>query len=152
MRIAFMGLAAVVTLALAACESCNPSLPKCQSDADCASNQSCQNQVCTTGGGSSGAAPSSSTGSGASSSSGSNGCPGGCPLGDVCRDAACVHSTSCTDAGVCLDDSYCLNGACVPYGMPTGHDSNPDCQQTLDIQAITPDVQCRWTTPGTGDP
>jgi len=71
----------------------------------------------------------------------------------------CALATTCApDQGPCVSnddcwfDSYCLAGACIPYGVPPGHDHDPDCEVEINIDAIVPDVQCRWTEPPATDP
>lgn len=70
-----------------------------------------------------------------------------CALGTTCA----VAQPTCTTNDDCWFDAYCVSGACVPYGTPVEHDHDPDCENPIDINAILPDVQCRWTGPPTGD-
>src|SRR5690606_28453036 len=51
----------------------------------------------------------------------------------------------------CWGDSYCAEGRCVPYGVPAGHDHDEACQRAIDIEALVPEVQCRWTGPPAED-
>jgi hypothetical protein len=88
------------------------------------------------------------------------GCPGArecagmcCPTGEVCAlDLACAHQQpACAGNDDCLFDSYCLDGQCVPYGVPVGHTHDDTCKTVIDIDAVVPSEQCRWTGPPVGD-
>lgn len=75
-----------------------------------------------------------------------------CAGGERCREGACLPDLGeCTDDDDCWSDSWCEAGACVPYGVPAGHDRNEECDRPIDIESIVPDVQCRWTAPPDGD-
>ena len=87
-------------------------------------------------------------------------CPAAQQCGAVCCDTGqfCALGTDCAvDQGPCVTnddcgfDSYCDSGACVPYGVPGGQDHDPTCKLTINIDAILPAVQCRWTGPPAGD-
>ncbi len=76
-----------------------------------------------------------------------------CSSGEICRFDACVSDLGpCTTNDDCWGDSYCADGRCVPYGVPDGHDHDETCSQTIDIGALEPEVQCRWTGPPADDP
>ena len=76
-----------------------------------------------------------------------------CGAGEICRFDACVSDLGpCGSGDDCSGDSYCLEGRCVPYGVPPGYDHDPMCSQSISIDAIAPAVQCRWTGPPAGDP
>ncbi len=77
-----------------------------------------------------------------------------CEPGDRCFADTCVPDLgTCEDDDDCASDSYCAeDGTCVPYGVPPDHVRDEDCQQSIDIDAITPAVQCSWTAPPAGDP
>lgn len=88
-----------------------------------------------------------------------------CPDALACADDCCIEDVefcaldtqcapdqgACTSNDDCWFDAYCLNGACIPYGVPPDVDHDPDCQVAIDIDAIVPDVQCRWEGPPAGD-
>lgn len=76
-------------------------------------------------------------------------CPEGqfCALGQKCA----VDQGPCTSNDQCGFDSYCDSGACIPYGIVGGQDHDPSCKLTINIEAILPAVQCRWTGPPAGD-
>jgi hypothetical protein len=57
----------------------------------------------------------------------------------------------CATSDDCWSDSRCEGGICVPYEVPPGTTTNDDCSRPIDIEAIVPDVQCRWTGPPDGD-
>jgi len=71
-----------------------------------------------------------------------------CALGIACA----VEQDPCTTSDDCWWDSYCENGECIPYGIPPGHDHDESCENPIDITAIVPAEQCRWTGPPAGDP
>ncbi|MFT3764742.1 MAG: hypothetical protein QM820_04385 [Minicystis sp.] len=47
-----------------------------------------------------------------------------CALGTTCA----VDQGTCTTNDECGFDSYCNNGACIPYGLPGGLDHDPSCR------------------------
>lgn len=87
-----------------------------------------------------------------------------CPTiqcGDTCcrADEFCAYDTACAiiqdpcvSSDDCNYDSYCDEGTCIPYGIPEGRDYDEDCENPINIEAILPAVQCRWTGPPDGDP
>ncbi len=76
-----------------------------------------------------------------------------CPPGEICGlGVACVREQPpCTTNDECLFDSYCVDGVCIPYGMPVGHDNDATCKSDVSIDSIVPSEQCRWTGPPAGD-
>jgi hypothetical protein len=89
---------------------------------------------------------------------------GNCPPAQQCGQACCAQGEYCAkglacavDQGLCTTsdqcgfDSYCEAGMCVPFGVPAEHDHDESCKLKLDIEAILPSVQCRWTGPPEGD-
>jgi hypothetical protein len=75
-----------------------------------------------------------------------------CAAGQRCAAGTCARDLGrCASDDECQSDSYCLEGACVPYGVPADRRSNPTCQRTISIDALRPTVQCRWTEPPMGD-
>lgn len=70
-----------------------------------------------------------------------------CALGEACA----IEQPPCQTSDDCWYDSYCDNGTCIPYGIPAGHDHDEDCENPIDITAILPAEQCRWTAPPAGD-
>lgn len=108
-------------------------------------------------------------GSGASTAAGGSGGEmfpdGGCPSSLQCGEACCepgeicalgqtcaVEQAPCANSDECWFDAYCLDGVCIPYDTPPGHDHDDECVNQIDIEAIVPAVQCRWTGPPTADP
>jgi FG-GAP repeat len=89
-------------------------------------------------------------------------CPGGdpacagscCATGEFCAlDTVCAPTQDpCTTADDCWFDSYCEGGQCIPYGVPPDKINDPTCEVKIDINAIVPAEQCRWTGPPSGDP
>jgi hypothetical protein len=77
---------------------------------------------------------------------------GCCAPGEICRFDTCFESPGpCTTSDDCWSDSYCDQGDCVPYGIPADEINDEDCKRSISIDAIVPDVQCRWTAPPAGD-
>ncbi len=70
-----------------------------------------------------------------------------CALGEACA----VEQDPCQTSDDCWYDSYCDNGTCIPYGIPAGHNNDESCENAIDIDAILPAEQCRWTGPPAGD-
>ncbi|HZF56290.1 MAG TPA: VCBS repeat-containing protein [Polyangiaceae bacterium] len=88
------------------------------------------------------------------------GCPAAQECGAVCCNPSefcalgqtCAHSQpACAANDDCLFDSYCEAGQCIPYGFPSDHDHDATCINDVDIGAIVPSEQCRWTGPPAGD-
>ena len=77
-----------------------------------------------------------------------------CRSGDRCFMAVCIPDLgTCASNEECASDSYCADdGTCVPYGVPPDRTRNEECVQDIDIDAITPALQCAWTDPPAGDP
>ena len=76
-----------------------------------------------------------------------------CAPGERCwnEDTCIPDRGACATNDDCTSDTYCADGICVPWGVPAGTLSNAECTQTVRIEAIEPDVQCRWTGPPAGD-
>jgi len=70
-----------------------------------------------------------------------------CAAAERCYADACIPDLGdCADSDGCVSDSYCgPEGFCVPYGVPDGYVRDEACVQSIDIEAITPAVQCSWT-------
>jgi len=76
-----------------------------------------------------------------------------CPSGEICGlGTTCVREQPpCTTNDECLFDSYCVNGVCIPYGLPADHVNDDTCKSEVSIESIVPSEQCRWTGPPAGD-
>lgn len=128
----------------------------------CPTGQTCLNGKCTTLG---------DSGQGGSGGGGAAGGTGGlltdgnaCPAAKQCGAVCCGTGQFCalgTDCAVeqdpcsgnddCWFDSYCLNGQCIPYGVPKEKTKDETCKVAISIDKIVPSVQCRWTAPPAGD-
>jgi hypothetical protein len=77
-----------------------------------------------------------------------------CDRGARCFMDLCAPELGpCTTNEECASDSYCADdGTCVPYGIPPDRLRNEECVQDIDIEAVTPALQCAWTGPPAGDP
>jgi hypothetical protein len=133
----------------------------------CAAGQTCSAGKCVpaSSGGSAGSDSGGGGAAGGNTGSGGGifedaGCPSDqdcgavcCPDGEFCAlKTACAHKQSmCATNDDCLFDSYCDAGTCIPYGVPKDHDHDDTCKTTIDIDAIVPSEQCRWTGPPAGD-
>ena len=70
-----------------------------------------------------------------------------CALGARCAPV----QKPCSTADDCWFDSYCAGGICTPYELPPAKTHDESCKVTIDVKAIVPAVQCRWTGPPPGD-
>lgn len=76
-----------------------------------------------------------------------------CGPGLSCRHDLCVPDPSACDNGDdCIQDAYCdEHGECIPFGVPASVDHDPSCRLEIAIDALVPQVQCRWEAPPPGD-
>ncbi len=151
-------LAVVSFLLLAAGCDCGGAPAGCASDDECPTGQTCRDGTCVArpdaGGADAGPGPDGGGGVDAGGCGPTEMVCGRacCGPGEVCRFDACVSDLGpCTTNDDCWGDSYCVDGRCVPYGVPPGHDHDEACRRSIDIEALVPEVQCRWTGPPDGD-
>jgi len=83
-------------------------------------------------------------------------CAGACCAdGEVCLgDASCTTpGAACTTGDDCDTDSYCdaTLGVCLSYGVPTGHDRDPECSRVIVAGTFAPTVQCEFSVAPAGD-
>ena len=140
---------------------CSGSVTGCSSDGECEVTETCRDGVCVPR--PDGSVPEEDGGprpDGAPPADGGACLPGEercgpracCGAGEICRFDACVSDLGpCTTNDDCWGDSYCAEGRCVPYGVPAGHDHDEACSRAIDIEALVPEVQCRWTGPPADD-
>lgn len=83
---------------------------------------------------------------------------GACPESRLCGatccdvDERCWGSTTCVpdngtcvDDDVCINDTYCDDGICIPYGVGDRGAFNPECRTEPEpLDHFTPDIQCEW--------
>ncbi|MDI1443835.1 VCBS repeat-containing protein [Polyangium sp. 6x1] len=121
----------------------------------------------TNAGGTGGAGGGNPGGGGTGGDAGSGGIvftDAGCPPAQICGDACCAAGETCALGTTCareqapcatnddcLFDSYCQDGKCIPYGIPGAQENDPACTSPVEIGAIVPSEQCRWTGPPDGD-
>jgi hypothetical protein len=78
-----------------------------------------------------------------------------CRAGQLCAHDQCVEDGgACAGTDECPGDTYCDSalGRCIPYGVPTGRDADPECRR-LDVAGVfAPTVQCAFTEAPPGDP
>ena len=154
----FAVLLSLSILVAAACGSSAETTPACSPA--CSDGLKCLAGVCIPGGAGGGG----TGGTGGDNTGGSIFTDGGCPAAQVCADTCCDQGQSCALGQACahaqppcatnddcLFDSYCDNGACIPYGLPKDHDHDPTCVSDVKIDAVVPSEQCRWTGPPVGD-
>jgi len=133
---------------------------RCASSADCTGGARCVDEMCV-------AAMPGDAGLDAARVDGGSSCDlprvacesACCAPGEVCwapsgAPSACIADRgSCTTGNDCTSDTRCADGLCVPWGVPVGAPTaDPTCTRAIDIDAIAPDVQCRWSEPPAGDP
>ncbi len=150
-------------------------LPGCGSDegdssasngCNCSAGQVCENGKCVeaSDGGTGGTGGAGGEGGGTGGTGASPFDAGGCPEARQCGEECCqedqfcalgqqcaVAQDACTTSDDCWFDSYCEGGLCIPFGLPSDHDRDETCALTIDIDAIVPQVQCRWSGPPDGD-
>ncbi len=138
------------------CFACGGSSPgdTCTTSADCSGTDRCVDGMCVpaTGGPDSGGtdAPISTDDAGTCDLMCGSAC---CETGERCLADACVADLGpCTEDGDCLDDSYCHEDRCTPYGTPPRGDANDECRREVQPGRFNPTVQCRWEGPADGDP
>ncbi len=156
-------LALALAAALACgCECSPPETVGCESDLDCTGGARCVDRECRLP-----MEMDASVGSDASAPSDAGGADGGacradelacagacCRAGERCFLDTCIPDLGpCATNEECASDSYCAaDGTCVPYGVPPERTRNEECVLDVDIDAITPALQCAWTTTEPGDP
>jgi hypothetical protein len=161
------GLSILAFLAVATPSACGGGSSTTSCGDGCDPGKVCRDGLCvagTGGAGGAGGAPSASTGGGGMGGGididGGPTCPPAQQCGSACCDTGlfCALGTTCAvDQGPCTSndacgfDSYCDNGVCIPYGIPGGLDHDPTCKLKINIDAILPAVQCKWTGPPPGD-
>ena len=84
-------------------------------------------------------------------------CPEAHRCGASCcdEDERCLGGATCIpDNGTCLDDDECINdtycedGVCVPYGAGDRGEFNPECRREAEpLDSFEPVVQCEWPIP-----
>ena len=160
----WLGLGLLVNAITFACGGGSDTTPSECSPA-CAPGQTCSKGTCVDGSGGSAGGTAGNGGTAGTGGAGGDlltdaGCPTAqtcgslcCPVGEVCAlELACAHEQPpCTTNDDCLFDSYCLDGQCIPYGVPTDHNKDETCLTTIAIDAVVPSEQCRWTGPPAGD-
>jgi len=76
-----------------------------------------------------------------------------CAAGEVCVEDTCVVSRGdCATSADCQDDTYCAEGACIPFGAPEGHENDETCTRMPEPGPFVPELQCAWSTPPADDP
>ena len=80
-------------------------------------------------------------------------CSGTCCAGnEECLFNTClVPGGPCTSNADCLNDSYCFNSKCIPWGVGPGGTHNGKCKTVPGPQDFNPALQCSWTGPPGGD-
>lgn len=142
-------------LALAGCDCGGTPGDACDTDGDCADGR-CVDGMCEArpDAGDVGRMDAGDAGPGAVCDSGVV-CGGVCCGGNQrCAYGMCVIDLGpCASNDDCAGDSYCdADMRCTPYGTPPDVTNDPDCEREITIGDFTPDEQCRWEGPATGDP
>ena len=77
---------------------------------------------------------------------GTEGC---CTAGNKCSGGACYTDVTCEDNNDCNGDSSCGRDRCVAwFDVPASRDFDTDCREPVELDAVQPDVQCRWPKNG----
>ena len=133
-------------------------LGECADNQDCPAGRECREGSCvpaTDGGGD--GAPSlvdngamlTETGACASKISCGSVC---CKSGQFCMFNTCIDKQApCTSDKDCINDSYCHNGLCIPWGTGPKGTSNKACTYLSPVGLFSPSKQCAWTGPPAGD-
>ncbi|MDI7268232.1 MAG: VCBS repeat-containing protein, partial [Myxococcota bacterium] len=74
-----------------------------------------------------------------------------CDPGEECRFDVCVVPAACDGDEDCGSDTYCHEGACIPYGVGPRTDRNPECTRVVVVARFSPQLQCSWEGPPPGD-
>jgi hypothetical protein len=146
-----IALSTVITAVLAAgCDCGGGPRDACRSAADCTAPEICVDQRCVDPGVTDGGARDATPGEClAPRIRCAAAC---CAAGERCWEDVCIADRgTCTTSDQCWSDSRCEDGVCVPWMVPATADHDATCEQSIDIESIAPDVQCRWTEPPSGD-
>lgn len=141
------------------CDCSGPTTESCTTDSDCVDGI-CVDGLCTPG--SDGGRLDGGAGDDAARP---DGMVAACDSGVVCEGICCAGNQRCAYGGCVIDlgpcasnddcagDSYCdADMRCTPYGTPPEVTNDPGCERTITIGDFTPDEQCRWEGPPSGDP
>lgn len=141
----------VIPLLLWGCGGGTVQLDTCTTADDCPSGKTCHNGVCVAlteagilfpdGGSEAGPCISGVSCGGAC-----------CATGQICAYNTCIDDQgSCTSDKDCIDDTYCDNGKCIPWGVGPKGDRNQACTYLVPVGLFSPTQQCSWTGPPQGD-
>ena len=88
-------------------------------------------------------------------------CPGGalcgpakicCAPNQECLYNTCVYRQGpCKSDADCINDTYCHQGKCIPWGHGPLGSINKKCTHLSPIGLFSPSLQCSWTKPPAGD-
>ena len=80
-------------------------------------------------------------------------CNGTCCQGsEQCLFGGCVvPGGACVTNADCLNDTYCFNKLCIPWGVGPGGTHNAQCKSVPKPADFNPALQCAWTGPPGGD-
>jgi hypothetical protein len=80
-------------------------------------------------------------------------CGGVCCADDeACAAEVCGIESGCTDDDGCGNDTYCIDGVCIPYGTGPRGEINDDCERGIYVEPFNPVLQCEYSDPPAGDP
>ena len=150
-------LTLAVSVAIAGCGG-GEVMQSCTDDDECPAGQSCLDGMChpkhdgSTGDGSiqlADGAKLTEAGACASGITCNNVC---CGAGQVCAFKTCIPKQgACTSDKDCINDSYCYNGMCIPWGLGPKGSKNNACKHLSPLGLFSPTQQCSWTAPPAGD-
>ena len=76
-----------------------------------------------------------------------------CPEDLICLNDECVACTGvCGDGIPCINDTYCWEGCCIPWGSGPLGGMDGSCIKTIEPGVFRPSLQCEWTAPTPDDP
>ena len=75
-----------------------------------------------------------------------------CAAAESCFDFGCAKAMgACGSDEGCINDSYCHQGTCIPYGAGPGGQQKLDCSKIIPPGVFFPALQCEWLAPPAGD-
>jgi hypothetical protein len=72
-----------------------------------------------------------------------------CAAGERCWRETCIPDNgTCAGDDDCINDTWCSEGVCVPYGTGDREDRNPDCRtEPVPLDRFDAEIQCEWPGP-----
>ncbi len=151
-------LVAACSVMLGGCDCAGPVPAECATDDDCEVGERCVDGECLArpdAGGRDGGAGEDGGGMMGTDAGCERPCAAACCAAtEMCTADTCVPiGEPCTSDDECLGDSWCdeTAGACVPFGVPPGMDTDPMCTRLIVAGTFAPTVQCEFFEAPAGD-